>query len=103
MVNYLPVRANAFHELVKNLINTVVVSITDVGRYFFCNRATLGFIGSSIVEGANPGIKTGDFASKSTMCLDTSSLQQVKQVKICNMKLNLQMARELNANEISKL
>jgi hypothetical protein len=35
MINYLPVRANAFHELVKNLIHAVVDSITDVGRHFF--------------------------------------------------------------------
>ena len=75
MINHLPVKAKAFIELVKVFIKTVVDSTEQVGKHHFRNRATLGFISSSIVKGSNPGIKNSDFASKSTKHLDTSSMQ----------------------------
>ena len=80
MIKYLPSKAKVFYEAVKVLIKTVIASIKDVGRQFFCHRITLGYIGSLIVEGANPGIKNGDFGTKSTIWLDTSTQQQLKQV-----------------------
>jgi len=98
--NSLPTGNDMFLASLKTLIASVVDCIQDVGRHHFRHRVTLGYIGSSIVEGANPGIKTGDYATKSTMRLDTSSNQQIKQVKQKSLKLGQQMARQMNANNI---
>ena len=100
MMKYLSANEKVFYEAVKDLINTVIASKKDVGRQYFRHRITLGYIGSSIVEGANPGIKNGDFGTKSTMRLDTSTQQQLKQVTERSKKKNIQMAREMNSNII---
>ena len=83
---------------IKVIINQVNTNIFCVGNHHFTTRSTLGFLGSCMVEAMNPSVKGGDFAAKPSMALDTSSLQQLKQVDQRSHKDNVEMARQMNAS-----
>jgi len=64
---------------IKICVDRVISNIDKIGNHFFTRTVTLGFVGSSIVEGTNPGIKGGIFGTKGTMNLDHAGSQMIKQ------------------------
>jgi hypothetical protein len=65
---------------VEGAVGRVISNIGLVGSHNFQKVATMGFIGSSIVEGTNVGIKRGNHAAKATMNIDMSGRQMLMQV-----------------------
>ena len=47
-------------------------------RYHFIDVTSFGFIGDSIVEGSNCGLKRGDIAISTNMNIDISGMNQVQ-------------------------
>ena len=85
-----------FFGHVKQIIKSVHKDIQFAGNHYFLTTTTLGFLGSSIVEAANPGIKWGTHGVNTNMSLDNSTLQQMKQVDHGIQRKNVNMARNMN-------
>ena len=85
-----------FVQQVQSLVKDVVKQISVVGNHHFKKTVTFGFIGSSIVEGANHSLKSGDFMIKPSMGLDKSTGNQVKQGEQQSKRRKIKMATELN-------
>ena len=72
--------------------------MTDVkyfGHHFFLHTTTMGFIGSSPVEGMNQSIKAGPFASKGNMSIDKSSDNQIRLSNYHELKRNIESGKEI--------
>ena len=63
---------------VEKCMNFFEKDIDCVGNWNFLFCTTLGFVGSTIVEIANSGIKGGHNAVKASMTLEKSAHQQVR-------------------------
>jgi len=85
-----------FNCNIQTLLASVLKNIQVVGNHYFMETTTFGFIGSSIVEGTNPGIKRGTFASLPNMSLDRSTLQQLKQATHKALTQNVDYASDMN-------
>jgi hypothetical protein len=67
-------------EEVQLAVGRVLSNIEKVGAHKFQRVATMGYVGSSIVEGTIVGIKRGGLAAKASMNIDVAGNQMLQQV-----------------------
>jgi hypothetical protein len=80
---------------VETVVGRVLANMNHVGNHMFMRTVTFGYVGSSIVEGTNVGIKKGPHAAKATMNLDTSGVHHLSQVENFSQRRNVEMARNI--------
>ena len=78
LINNGHVLDDLFVSSIKGLLKSLMCHIEVFANHFFHETVTLGFIGSSIVEGMNQCLKYGDYACKPTMTIDKSSENQIR-------------------------
>ncbi len=88
-----------FNAISEN-ISRIVDNIEKAGEHHFKATVTLGYKGSSIVEGSNPGIKRGDHAAKASHSIETSTFNQLAQVDSTTQRRNIAMAKKLNSHNL---
>ena len=69
-------------DYVTEAIDKIVISVKNkleyVAHYNFMNVSTFGFLGDSIVEAANSGIKCGSVRVATNMNINMSGSTQIK-------------------------
>ena len=80
---------------VEHVISNLISNIGRVGSHVFHQVPTMGFIGSSIVEGSNVLIKQGVLAAKASMNIDMAGNQMLQQVDKHNHNRNTILARSI--------
>ena len=65
-------------EAINKIIMSVRNELKYVAHYNFMRISTFGFLGDSIVEAANSGIKSGSLKVATNMKINTSGSTQIK-------------------------
>ena len=63
---------------IDEVARSIETNMKYVYHYHFIDVTTFDFLGNSIVEVANCGLKRGDVAASTHMNIDTSSLTQIQ-------------------------
>jgi hypothetical protein len=85
---------------VDKAVGRVISNIDKVGSHHFQRTACMCFVGTSIVEGTNVGIKRGMNAAKASMNLDVSGCQMLQQeVDHHSHKRNVEMAQGIHRHK----
>ena len=96
LVKYQHILGPIFLHHSKKIIESVTQNIQNTGHHIFFRSTTFGFLGSTIVESSNAGIKYGDMKCSNNMRIDTSSKKQLDQVEKKTFESNISMASQIN-------
>ena len=81
-IYYNSIKSQLKSEYVQKEIEDIALSIENKLKYichcYFIDVITFGFLGDSIAEAANSGIKNGDVKVASNMTINTSAGTQLK-------------------------
>ena len=84
-----------FYHAIRELLKSLLSDIDKFGNYLFFYRTTLGFIGSSIVEGKNQSLKFGDYKCRVSMGIDKSSETQLRLAVHDDKKRNITISQDI--------
>ena len=84
-----------FYHAIRELLKSLLSDIDKFGNYLFFYRTTLGFIGSSIVEGKNQSLKFGDYKCRVSMGIDKSSETQLRLTVHDDKKRNITISQDI--------
>ena len=96
LINNKHILGDFFESAITGLMKSLLSDIESFANHFFLKSVTLGFIGSSIVEGMNQSIKYGAYASKPTMGIDKSSENQVRSAETQALKSYIEVGKSIN-------
>ena len=100
LINNKHILGDFFESAITGLMKSLLSDIESFANHFFLKSVTLGFIGSSIVEGMNQSIKYGAYASKPTMGIDKSSENQVRSAETQALKSYIEVGKSINKVKI---
>jgi hypothetical protein len=89
-----------FADSIKGLLQSLLGDIDFFANHFFKDTVTLGFIGSSIVEGMNQPLKFEDYACKPTMTIDKASENQLRLAENQARKRKVEKAKSINETHV---
>ena len=95
LINNSHIFGEYYNSSVRNLMKKLMTDVKYFGHHFFLHTTTMGFIGSSPVEGMNQSIKAGPFASKGNMSIDKSSDNQIRLSNYHELKRNIESGKEI--------
>ena len=80
-VNY-SLKSDHVAEAIEKIVISVKIKIEYVAYYKFMSVSTFGFLGDSIVEAADSGMKCGSVRAATNMNINNSGSTQIKPVRI---------------------